>query len=178
VPAQSKHHFHQTIGETRVAGPWAGKHWATIRQFYKPAPHFGLFEQRFESLFAAADKLDRLSDINALFIRAICEILHIRTDIRQANEFDAADEPTQRLVDLSLAVGATRYLTGPSAASYLDVALFHGRDIEVCFVNYDGYPEYPQPPPPFEHGVTILDLLFHTGEKALDYMKDLTPHDG
>jgi hypothetical protein len=38
-------------------------------------------------------------------------------------------------------------------------------------MSYDGYPEYAQPHPPFEHTVTILDLLFCTGSESTSYMK-------
>ena len=38
-------------------------------------------------------------------------------------------------------------------------------------MDYYGYPEYPQLHPPFEHAVTILDLLFNTGPDAPRYMK-------
>ena len=40
-------------------------------------------------------------------------------------------------------------------------------------MDYSGYPEYPQLHPPFEHGVTVLDLIFNTGADAPLYMKSL-----
>jgi len=43
--------------------------------------------------------------------------------------------------------------------------------IALRYVDYSGYPEYPQLFPPFDHAVTILDLLFNTGPDALRYMK-------
>ena len=46
--------------------------------------------------------------------------------------------------------------------------------IQVTFADYAGYPEYPQLHGAFEHGVSILDLLFHTGADAIHYMKSLT----
>lgn len=33
-----------------------------------------------------------------------------------------------------------------------------------------GYPECLQFHPPFKHGVSILDLMFHVGPEALDYI--------
>ena len=39
------------------------------------------------------------------------------------------------------------------------------------YADYDDYPEYEQLHPPFEHGVTIFDLLFHVGTDATSYMK-------
>ena len=39
-------------------------------------------------------------------------------------------------------------------------------------MDYSGYLEYPQLYPPFEHNVSVLDLIFNTGPKARMYMKD------
>jgi hypothetical protein len=53
----------------------------------------------------------------------------------------------------------------------MEEALFTEAGIQVSYMDYSGYPEYEQFYPPFEHGVSILDLLFHTGPQALQYMK-------
>ena len=52
---------------------------------------------------------------------------------------------------------------------------FRSAGITIHLADYDGYPEYPQPHPPFAHAVSALDLLFCTGPKAIDYMKDVCP---
>ena len=41
-------------------------------------------------------------------------------------------------------------------------------------MDYSGYPEYPQLHGPFEHGVSIVDLLFNTGPDAHLYMKSFS----
>jgi hypothetical protein len=81
------------------------------------------------------------------------------------------------LIDLCVAAGATMYLSGPAARSYVDERAFAAEGIAVRFADYAGYPEYPQPYPPFEHAVSALDLLFCTGPRALDHMKDVWPAD-
>ena len=40
----------------------------------------------------------------------------------------------------------------------------------VKWKDYSNYPEYPQAHPPFDHGVTILDLLFNVGPEAPRYI--------
>lgn len=44
-------------------------------------------------------------------------------------------------------------------------------DINVEWMDYSGYPEYAQLHSPFEHGVTILDLIFNEGPNATKFMK-------
>jgi len=40
-------------------------------------------------------------------------------------------------------------------------------------MDYSGYPEYNQLYPPFEHAVSIIDLIFNEGSQAPKYMKSL-----
>jgi hypothetical protein len=75
------------------------------------------------------------------------------------------------LLDICTQAGATTYLSGPSARGYLDEAGFRTAGVQVEWMDYGGYREYPQLHPPFEHGVTILDLLFNTGSAARGYLK-------
>jgi len=62
-------------------------------------------------------------------------------------------------------------LSGPNARVYFDTDLAKNKNIEVSWMDYGAYKEYPQSFPPFEHGVTILDLLFNTGVEASKFMK-------
>ena len=63
------------------------------------------------------------------------------------------------------ALGATEYLSGPSARDYIEPEKFAAAGIELQYIDYR-YPEYPQLYPPFDPYVTILDLLFMTGPAA------------
>ena len=42
--------------------------------------------------------------------------------------------------------------------------------IEVLWMSYDGYREYPQLYPPFEPHVSVLDLIFNVGPAASEYL--------
>ena len=66
---------------------------------------------------------------------------------------------------------ATHYISGPAGSNYIDVEIFRKAGIEVEYYNYEGYQEYKQLYPPFEHGVTILDLIFNEGKNAALFMK-------
>ena len=64
---------------------------------------------------------------------------------------------------------ADHYITGPSARDYIATEEFVGAGIELEYMKYD-YPEYPQLYPPYDPQVTVLDLLFMIGPRALDYI--------
>ena len=46
----------------------------------------------------------------------------------------------------------------------MDLNIFSDSNINVHFWDYSGYPVYNQLNPPFEHSVSILDLLFNEGK--------------
>ena len=42
--------------------------------------------------------------------------------------------------------------------------------MQIAYADYSGYPEYPQLFPPFDHRVSVLDLIFNAGPDATRYM--------
>jgi hypothetical protein len=65
---------------------------------------------------------------------------------------------------------ADLYITGPSAKGYIVEDDFSKVGIQLVYKDYSGYPEYPQQFPPFEHAVSIIDLLFNCGPAAPYYI--------
>jgi len=172
IPVLTRGRYTQLIQDTTTSDPgWGRRHWQTIQANYAKAPYFDRYADRLSALYAESST--RLSEINHAFITAICDSLGITTPITWSSAFETRDTPTERLIDLCRAVGGTEYLSGPSARDYLDVAAFEDAGIAVQFADYSGYPEYPQPYGPFEHYVSVLDLLFCTGPRALEFMKKL-----
>ena len=175
IPVHTSGRYHQRIDEATISDPgWAMRHWDTIRRSYARAPFFDAVAPTFEPLYMKPAS-DRLSAVNHGFILAICRLLGITTPITWSTEYCTRSGPNERLIDICLASGATEYLSGPSALDYLDQAAFRSAGITIQIADYSGYPEYSQPHPPFDHAVTALDLLFCTGPRAIEYMKDVCP---
>ena len=77
---------------------------------------------------------------------------------------------TERLVSLCQQANAAHYVSGPAARAYIDASLFEQAGITLTFFDYSGYREYPQLYPPFDHFVSVIDLLLHTGKDAPAYL--------
>lgn len=171
VPVSVKVKADQRIDEAIVTDQkWRKKHWAAIEQSYSKAPFFSDYRDQLKSLFLEDDE-KRLSSINYKFIELINKILGIDKKMHWSSNFDLAEGRTERLVSICQDLDADVYLSGPAAQGYLDESLFDDQGISVEWMDYQGYPEYHQLHGPFEHGVTVLDLIFNTGENALKYMK-------
>jgi hypothetical protein len=172
IPDHTRGLYAQLIQDTITSDPdWGRRHWQTIRANYAKAPYFDHYADRLAALYEHPST--RLSEINHAFITAICDMLGITTPITWSSDYETRDTASHRLIDLCRAVGGTEYLSGPSASNYLDVAAFEAAGIAVQFADYSGYPAYSQPHGPFEHAVSVLDLLFCTGPQALEFMKKL-----
>ena len=112
-----------------------------------------------------------LSEVNLAFITAICKLLEIKTKITWSSDYHLADDRTERLIGLCRQGGANCYISGPSAKNYLEEEKIVNAGIELVYFDYSDYPLYEQVFGDFEHGVTILDLLFNTGPAYRKYMK-------
>lgn len=171
IPVSVKSKFTIAINEVTVADQlWRKKHWETIVNSYRKAPHFPAYKDLFESLFLEG-KETYLSQINEAFILAINDILGVKTKLSRSSDYQAYGTKNERLVSLCLAAGADQYLSGPSARNYLNEEMFNTNNISVSWMNYDNYPSYDQLYPPFEHKVSILDLIFCAGKESVFYMK-------
>jgi hypothetical protein len=153
----------QKIFETQTTlKNWNVKHWNSIKGAYSKAKFFKEYEEYFCSVYLNIDT-ENLSEINLIFIRAINKLLGITTEIIDSRTLNLDGDKNKRLVQAVSKLGGTIYVSGPSAKNYLDETIFNKADIQVEWMDYSKYTEYPQLYPPFVHGVSILDMVFNIG---------------
>jgi hypothetical protein len=161
----------QVIKDTKIANShWCKKHWLSLKHNYNQAKYFNQYENLFSELYLRNEDLF-LSNINYKFIKAICDVLNIETKLSLSMEYTLVEGKTERLLDLCKQAQATEYISGPSAKEYLQEDMFSQEGIKLIYMDYSDYPEYEQLFPPFEHGVSIIDLLFNEGDNSTKYMK-------
>ncbi len=171
IPVETKGRYEQLIEETVISDAgWRRSHWEQLRQAYRIAPEFFRYQDELERLYLEELGDPLLSKVNRRLLEWGCSALGIDTPFRWASEYEPREGPTERLIDICRKAGASAYLSGPSAKGYLDEDSFRQAGIEVEWMGYEGYPPYEQIHPPFEHGVSFLDLLFHLGPEAPAYM--------
>ena len=172
IPVISKGKFYQPINETKVANhEWVLSHWKTIECNYSRAKCFDKYRDRIYDTYMQCMDEEFLSRINYLFIKCVCDILGITTKITWSSDYELIEGQTERLVGLCKDTGADVYLSGPAAKDYIVDELFERESIQLEYMDYSGYREYRQLYGEFEHGVSILDLIFNEGQDAVYYMK-------
>lgn len=149
---------------------WAKNHYKTLTQYYSRAPWFRQYQPLLEDVYLS-QRWESLSALNQYLIKTIArECLGITTEFADSRSYGAHGKRLDRLLDLLGKCGATHYISGPSAKNYIDEGAFAEAGIELSYKDYSGYPEYPQFYPPFDHYVSVLDLLFHAGPDAQWYI--------
>lgn len=175
IPVKNNHHIseHQIIRETYVTDDtWRRKHWNAISLNYAKAPYFKEYKEIFENLYLNSTETC-LSNINVSFFKVIFEILGIKTKITPDTEYEFIGDKNERLVNILKQANATTYISSPVAKDYMDLKMFEDAGINIEWMSYDNYPDYNQLFPPFEKGVTILDLIFNEGPNAPKFMKSM-----
>ncbi len=169
------HTLDDLIRDVKVSQPnWRGKHWKTIQQNYRKASAFGIAGEFLADLYARAES-PFISEINHLFIVEICRFLGITTAITRSSDYQYGGDRSARVLSLCQAAGAASYLSGPAAQAYLDLGLFKSAGVAVEWMDYSGYPSYPQLYGEFDHGVSIVDLMMNAGREAPSLMKHTGP---
>jgi len=145
--------------------PWGKNHLKALTFAYNKTPYFRDYLSLLESFYARRDEC--LAD----FTIETTILLSRELGITSTRFLRSSDLPgiqgvkTDRLIQILKQVGASHYLSGPSARDYIEQEKFDGAGITLEYMEYN-YPEYPQLYLPFDPYVTILDLLFMTGKDA------------
>jgi hypothetical protein len=171
IPVVTRGRFEQPIDQVEIEKPWAEKHWRAIELAYERAPFFKPLAPTVRGWYERAAKEVRLTDVNAIFLHGISGLLGLKTRIVGDIAYPKLGARTERLLAICRAAGADHYLSGPSAKEYFDEPMFAAAGLATEWMSYDGYPEYQQLYGRFEHGVTVLDLLFNTGPEAPVYLR-------
>ena len=151
-------------------GSWNADHFKTLQYAYNKAPYFKKYLPLLGQFYDRHDEF--LADFTIDFTIALARELGIEhTRFMRASELDGIDgQKTDRLVQILKRVGATHYISGPSARDYIEGEKFAAANITLEYMEYD-YPEYRQLYPPYDPFVSILDLLFMTGPQAPQYFQ-------
>ena len=159
------------INQIRIVwdDPWNEAHIKAILHSYSRAPHFDSYRPLLETFYQRRDEF--LADFTIDFTIALArELGNNHTRFMRSSEIAGINgQKTDRLIQILQAVGATHYISGPSARDYIENEKFEQAGITLEYMQYD-YPEYPQLYPPFDPYVSVLDLLFMMGSEAPDYI--------
>lgn len=155
--------------------PWAKNHLKALTFSYAKAPHFASYAPWLASVYERHDEC--LADFTIWLTIEISRRLGIdHTRFMRSSEIPGIDgRKTDRLIQILKQVGATHYISGPSARDYVEMEKFEAAGIPLEYMEYN-YAPYPQLYPPYDPFVTVLDLMFMTGTEALIHFEQMREH--
>lgn len=151
---------------------WQKKHYKMILQSYARAPFLSNYKEFFDYVYLQKT-WNTLSELNQYLIKTISnEFLGIKTIFSNSRDYQKKGTKQERLLSLLKSANANHYLSGPAAKNYIDEDDFRIAGIELEWMDYVGYPSYPQL---HNHGacihtLSILDLLFNVGNDSPWYI--------
>lgn len=164
------HHFGQGVQEVQInpTSAWREQHLRALAMHYARAPFRDRYLPELRTVYS--QPWVKLAELNLAVIRWLLLAYGITTPVRCASEFVAREEPTDRLIDLCLAVGATQYLAGPGADGYMDRPRFEASGVELEIQEFL-HPQYRQVYQPFEPNLSAIDFLLCAGPEALSQLR-------
>lgn len=166
VPVEKKHIPINEIKIKNEVATWKGVRWADahfkdIRDNYKDALYYSSYEKEIKRIYEK--RYDKLVDLNMELINFLKKAFDIDVKIAFSGNLELTSKSTERLVDITEALGGDVYLSGPAGRDYLDVSLFERRGINVEFQDFK-HPVYKQRYDGFIPNMSAIDALFNAGE--------------
>lgn len=146
---------------------WHESHLQSLKLSYAKAPYYNQYVEFLQNSYMQKHEL--LVDFTIPLTIQISDILGFSPQFIKSSDLHVQGEKTDRLISILKTIGADHYISGPSAQDYIDPRLFEKAGITLEYMQYT-YPEYPQLFPPFVSQVSILDILFMTGDEAKNYI--------
>ncbi len=148
---------------------WVSSNLNKIWQYYHKADFFDSYFPALKSIFEK--KFTKLADLNYELLVQILEWFDIKTKIIKASSLGLPELKggTKVNLEISKALKADEYLSGPSGKSYLNLEEFEKESIKVSFHSFV-HPAYKQLFEPFMPAMSSIDLLFNYGKKAKDIL--------
>jgi hypothetical protein len=171
VPVRTKGRFGElAIRSLEIdnATDWRAKHWKTLEQSYRRAPHFDEHAAFFEQVYRREWRLlhELLEETNGYLLRA----LGIATPLRSSSAMDPRGAKDELVLELCRKAGAKAYLSGALGRDYLHEEIFQQAGIRVTYQDYR-HPQYPQLHGDFIPQLSVVDLLFNCGGRSLQVLK-------
>lgn len=133
LPTHLPHGRATAIREARIVDPAKSRRrlHLLLQQFYGAAPHHADLHQAIPPLLDLMDETDRTAVVAEASTRLLLHLLGWRGHIVRSSTLPARSGRSERLADLTRAIGADAYLCGTGGMRYLHPEPFQDQAIDV-----------------------------------------------
>lgn len=161
------HRFPQNIDEVTIAEDrYRTKHWKTLQAAYGRAPGYRAASAALEAFFATPRTA--LVEVTVASVHLLLDAFGVNTRVVRASELKARGEKGDLVLAICQELGATRYLSGRTGATYLDAAVFSAAGIELQVQQFTlpSYARLRDVAPEEAGGISALDAWMNLGHEA------------
>jgi hypothetical protein len=166
VPVRTAGRFGElSIVDVEIASDqrWQHKHWATLEQSYRKAPHFSAQADAWADVYAREWRT--LGELLSHTLRLLLDAFQISTPLLYSSTMDLEAHKSALVLEICQRLSATRYISGPLGRGYLDQRAFDDAQIDIEYHQHHP-PSYQQSYPDFIPGLSAIDALFNLGPAA------------
>ncbi|ACO83982.1 WbqC family protein [Clostridium botulinum] len=170
VPVKNKEKREQLICEAEIDNSieWQQKHFNSFQMNYAKSPYFKQYKWILEDIYLN-NNWTNISELNIYITKLVAKELGIKTKFINSLELNAKGIKDDKIIDICKKLNADYYLSGSAAKNYISPRKFENNNIKLEYIKYE-YPRYKQLHEPFNHFVTVLDLIFNCGSDAPYYI--------
>lgn len=165
----------QAIDEVKINARinWRAQHMDMLKQAYADAPYRKEMLNLVDSVYQ--QQIDSIGLLSRHSIETCCNYFGLGAGQRfiDVQKLGISGTSSQRVLDIILALGGKKYITGLGARNYLDHQLFEDAGIRVEYMDYQKLP-YPQLHGAFTPYVSILDLIANMGKDGINCIQSGT----
>lgn len=157
-----EYHLGDTIIDVRPKYElkWREKHLRTLEMNYSKAKFFKDTFPELKDVFLV--DYPNVAELNIAINEYIAKQFGIAPKFVKSSDFAFDTKREEKVIDLCVAVGATRYISGNGARAYQDPEHFAARGVELTYLDYKPI-EYPQIWKGFLPCMSALDYIFNCG---------------
>lgn len=151
---------------------WKEKHWKLISLAYAKAPYFDEYRMDIEEIYTK--DWNTLSELDIFITEKIFKLMNLKIpEIVKLSNLGLKGKKVDLILNVCNEVGADEYISGPAARNYIDYneyQKFKQENIDLYWFEFS-HPVYPQLGNDFLPFLSAIDLLFNTGKKSRDYIR-------
>ena len=139
---------------------WREKHLKTMEMNYTKARFFKETFPELKDVFMV--DYPNVAELNIAINEYIAGKFGIKPKFVRSSDFNMTSVREERVIDLCVAVGGTRYISGNGARVYQEEEHFTSRGVELTYLDYKPI-EYPQVWKEFLPCMSVVDYIFNCG---------------
>lgn len=169
VPVLSSKKGIQKINTVKILpeSNWQRKHKTALMSYYKYAPFFEHYIYKLEPIFQT--RWESIYELNLANIELIKNLLRIKRDINLFSQLKTGETGTDQIIEMVNKFDCNAYLIFESETTFVDEEKLKSAGIKLHILRNDFKP-YTQQFDIFEPNLSVIDLLFNTGNESLQYL--------